>query len=82
MTCSGTVLFVNKKDLPGAAAAFAKAVDLDKKNTDAQLKLAQVQAAQGSTDQAIATCRRGLENNPNEPGFYILLGDLYQSRKD
>ncbi|MGA7168586.1 MAG: tetratricopeptide repeat protein, partial [Candidatus Sulfotelmatobacter sp.] len=78
----GTVLFVDKKDLPGAAAAFAKAVDLDKKNTDAQLKLARVQAAQGSTDQAIATCRRGLENNPNEPGFYILLGDLYQSRKD
>jgi Flp pilus assembly protein TadD len=41
-----------------------------------------VQAAKGSTDQAIATCRRGLENNPNEPNFDILLGDLYQSRKD
>jgi tetratricopeptide (TPR) repeat protein len=78
----GTVLFVNKKDLTGAEAAFAKSVELDKKNSGAELELARVQAAKGSTDQAIATCRRGLENNPNEPGFDILLGDLYQSRRD
>jgi Flp pilus assembly protein TadD len=78
----GTVLFVNQKDLAGAEAAFAKSVELDKKSTDAQLKLAQVQAAKGSTDEAIATCRQGLENNPNEPAFDILLGDLYQSKKD
>jgi tetratricopeptide (TPR) repeat protein len=78
----GTVLFVNQKDLAGAEAAFARSVELDKKSVDAQLKLAQVQAAKGSTDEAIATCRQGLENNPNEPGFDILLGDLYQSKKD
>jgi tetratricopeptide (TPR) repeat protein len=78
----GTVLFVNQKDLAGAETAFTKSVELDKKSTDAQLKLAQVQAAKGSTDQAIATCRQGLENNPNEPAFDILLGDLYQSKKD
>ncbi len=78
----GTVLFINKKDLAGAEAAFEKSIELDKKNPDAQLKLAQVQAAKGSTDQAIATLRRGQESNPNEPGFDILLGDLYQSRRD
>ena len=36
----------------------------------------------GSTDEAIATCRGALANHPNEPGFYILLGDLYQGRRD
>jgi Flp pilus assembly protein TadD len=78
----GTALFGNKKDLTGAEAAFKKSAELDKTNSEAWRKLAQVQAAEGSTDQAIATCRRGLENNPNNLSFYILLGDLYQSRRD
>jgi Flp pilus assembly protein TadD len=62
--------------------ALEKSAQLDKHNSDAQLKLAQVQAMIGSTDQAIFTCRRALENNPHEAGFYILLGNLYQSRRD
>jgi tetratricopeptide (TPR) repeat protein len=61
----GTALFYNKKDLAGAATALQKAVELDQNNSDARLKLAQVQAASGSMDQAIATCHRALENNPN-----------------
>ena len=63
----GTALFHNKKDLAGAAAAFEKATELDKNNSDARLKLAQVQAAKGSTEEAIATCRRALriiQTNP------------------
>jgi Flp pilus assembly protein TadD len=78
----GTTLFINKKDLNGAEAAFEKSAELDKRNSSAQLKLAQVQATKGATDQAIATCGRALVNSPNEPSFYILLGDLYQSRRD
>jgi tetratricopeptide (TPR) repeat protein len=78
----GTALFYNKKDLDGAETAFGKSVELDKGNSDAIFKLAQVQAAKGSTDDALATCRRAVQNNPNEPAFYILLGDLYQSRRD
>jgi cellulose synthase operon protein C len=78
----GTALFYNKKDLTGAATAFEKAAELDKNNSDAQFKLAQVQAAKGSTEEAMATCRRALANNPNEPAFYILLGDLSQARQD
>jgi tetratricopeptide (TPR) repeat protein len=77
----GSVLFYQKKDLNGAMAAFQKSAELDKNNSDAQLKLAQVQAMNGSTDQAIATCRRALANNPYEPAFYILLGQLLQSRQ-
>ena len=71
-----------KKDLSGAATAFQKSAELDKNNSEPLLKLAQVQAAMGSTDEAIATCRGALANHPNEPGFYILLGDLYQGRRD
>jgi Flp pilus assembly protein TadD len=78
----GTALFYNKKDLTGAATALQKAADLDQSNSDARLKLAQVQAASGSMDEAIATCHRALGNNPNEPGFYILMGDLYQAKRD
>jgi tetratricopeptide (TPR) repeat protein len=78
----GTALFHNKRDLAGAEAAFEKSAELDKANSDALLKLAQVQGAKGSTDQAIATCRRALADNPNDPSFYILMGDLYQSRQD
>ena len=74
--------FSTKKDLSGAETAFRKSAELDKNNSEPILKLAQVQAAKGSTDEAIATCRRAIENNPNEPGFYILLGDLYQRRRD
>ena len=78
----GTALFYEKKDLAGATAALQKSVELDKNNSDAQFKLVQVQAAKGATDEAIATCRQALTNNPNEPGFYILLGDLYQAKRD
>jgi len=78
----GSVLFYNKKDLEGAQAAFEKAAELDKKDSTPRLKLAQVQAAKGSLDQAIATCRIGLQTSPNEAGFYVLLGDLYRTRQD
>jgi len=78
----GSVLFGNKKDLTNAEGAFKKSAELDKTNSDALIKLAQVQAAEGSIDQAIATCRHGFEDNPSQVGLYILLGDLYQSRRD
>jgi tetratricopeptide (TPR) repeat protein len=78
----GSALFYHKKDLTGAAAAFEKAAVLDNNNSDAQFKLARVQAANGSSEEAMATCRRALANNPNELVFYILLGDLSQGRRD
>ncbi len=78
----GSALFADKKDLGGAEAAFEKASELDKNNLDALIKLAQVEAAKGATEQAIATCRRAVENHPNEASFYVLMGDLYRSRED
>jgi tetratricopeptide (TPR) repeat protein len=78
----GTVLFQQKKDLNGAAAALTKATQLDLNNTDARIKLGQVQAADGHVDDAIATYQHGLKDNPQEASFYVLLGQLLQSRRD
>jgi tetratricopeptide (TPR) repeat protein len=78
----GTALSTDRKDLSAAASAFQKSTELDKNNSDAMLKLAQAQAAMGSTEQAIATCQRGSASNPSDPSFHILMGDLYQATQD
>jgi len=77
----GTVLFNNKKDYKSAEAELRKAAELDKKNSDALIKLGQVLVSQGSADQAIATYQQSVKDNPNEISFYILLGELYESQK-
>ncbi len=78
----GTVLLLQKKDLNGAAAALDKSREFDKNNTDARIKLGQVQAAEGHIDDAIATYQQALKDNPQEATYYILLGQLLQSRRD
>ena len=78
----GTVLFQQKKDLNRAAVALIQAVQLDQNNSDARIKLAQVQTAEGHVDDAIATCQQGIKNNPKDASFYVLLGQLLQSRQD
>jgi len=78
----GTALFNGKKDLPGAEAALRKAVDLDKNNTDALEKLGKVQVQEGSTDKAIALYQQSIKDNPREVRFYILSGELYESKQN
>ena len=78
----GTTLFNDKKDMKGAEAEFKRAAELDKNNSDALVKLGQVQAAEGSADQAIATYQQSLNNNPREVRFYILIGELFESKRD
>ena len=68
----GTALF-QKKDIKGADAAFTKAVEYDKNNSDALLKLAQAQAAEGSVSQALATYQQSIKDHPREISFYILV---------
>ena len=46
------------------------------------VKLGQVQATKGSVDEAIATYKKSIQENPNEASFYILLGQLYESKQD
>lgn len=78
----GSALFHVKKDLNGAEAACNKALSLDRKNSDALMKLAQVQAAEGNADRAIATCQQAIKDHPRMPEFYAVLGELYGSKGD
>jgi cellulose synthase operon protein C len=78
----GTALFNAKHDSKGAEAALMKAAELDKNNSDALLKLGRVQVANGSTDAGIATYQKSIQDNPREATFYILLGELYESKHD
>jgi len=78
----GTALFNGKKDLPGAEAALRKAVELDKNNADALEKLGKVQIQEGSADKALALYQQSIKDNPREVNFYILSGELYESKKD
>ncbi len=77
-----TALFNGHKDYPGAEAALRKAVDLDKNNIDALEKLGKVQVQEGSADQALALYQQSLKDNPREVRFYILSGELYESKKN
>jgi tetratricopeptide (TPR) repeat protein len=76
----GTALFNGKKDLKGAEAALRKAVELDKNNSDALVKLGKVQIAEGAADQALATYQQSIKDNPRETSFYVLAGELYESQ--
>src|SRR5579862_2185979 len=77
----GTALF-QKKDFSGADAALHKSIELDKNNSDALVKLAQTQAAEGSTGQALATYQQSIKDHPKEISFYILAGMLYESQRN
>jgi tetratricopeptide (TPR) repeat protein len=78
----GTALFNGKKDLPAAETALIKAVDLDKNNTDALEKLGKVQVAEGNADKAIALYQQSIKDNPRDVRFYILSGELYESKRN
>jgi tetratricopeptide (TPR) repeat protein len=78
----GTVLYDSKKDLNGAQAAFEKSIELDPNNFEALLKLGRVQVDKGSTDQAIATYQHSLQGTTRDATFYVLCGQLYESKQD
>jgi tetratricopeptide (TPR) repeat protein len=78
----GTTLFRARKDFSGAETALSKAIQLDPKNFDARIKLVQLQAKKGDLNQAIATCQQATKDQPSMPEFYVLLGNLYQSKQD
>lgn len=78
----GTALFDGKKDYAGAETALRKAVDLDKNNSDAIEKLGKVQIQQGNMDQALALYQQATKDNPKNPIFYILSGELYDAKQN
>src|SRR5208282_2315197 len=78
----GQLLMEQKKDLAAAEAEFKQASDLDKKNSEALVKLGVVQNARGATDQALQTYLDGSKINPKEIAFYLLAGSIYESKQD
>ena len=78
----GTAQFEGKKDLKAAEASLRKAIDLDKNNSDALVKLGKVQIAEGSADQALTTYQQSIKDNPREITFYVLAGELYEAKNN
>jgi tetratricopeptide (TPR) repeat protein len=72
----------NKQDSVAAIAAYKKALELDKKNGDASLKLARLQAQSGAFDDALATCTKGIQDNPKEFDLFMLMGSVYEKKND
>src|SRR5581483_2324790 len=70
------------KDIKGAEAAFAKALELDANNFDALINLGQVESSAGQTDQAISLFEKSLKNHPRQLPLYFFLGQLYESKRD
>lgn len=75
-------LLIEKKDLAGSEYELKRAIDLDKNNVNALLKLGQVEVALGAADQAIATYQASAQSNPGDSRFYILTGELYEAKQD
>jgi len=78
----GTAQFEGKKDPKAAEASLRKAIDLDKTNSDALVKLGKVQIAEGSTDEALATYQQSIKDNPREITLYVLAGELFEAKSD
>jgi|CZLA01.1.fsa_nt_gi tetratricopeptide (TPR) repeat protein len=75
-------LMEQSKDLAGAEQEFKQASDLDKKNSEALVKLGVVQNERGNTDQALQTYLDGSKTNPKEIAFYLLAGGIYEGKQD
>ena len=77
----GSALFHVKKDLNGAEAAFSKALSLDGKNSDALIRLIKCRR-QKEFGSGACDLPAGDPSQPQAAEFYILLGELYQSKQD
>jgi len=77
-----TALYDSKNDYAAAETALRKAIDLDKNNVDALEKLGKVEVKRGNADQALALYQQSIQQNPHEPMFYILAGELYEARQN
>jgi Flp pilus assembly protein TadD len=73
---------LTKKDYPGAETAFKKAVQLDKSNIDAYIKLGQTQLARGVVDATLGTYAEAISANPKEPALYIVTGVAYERKHE
>jgi len=81
-TMLGDLLKDQYKDLPGAEAEYRRAVELNKNNGPALVKLGLVQNERGAPDAALQTYLDAAKNNPKDVGFYLLAGSIYDNKRD
>ena len=75
-------LLKEQNDRAAAEAEYRRAIDLDKKNGPALVKLGMVQNERGETDAALQTYLGAARDNPKEVGFALLAGAIYENRQD
>jgi len=78
----GELLMDQSKDLAAAEQEFKQALDLDKTNSVATVKLGTIQTLRGSPDQALQTYLDASRINPQEIAFYLLAGSIYENKRD
>jgi tetratricopeptide (TPR) repeat protein len=78
----GQMLMEQKKDFDGAEQEFKAAADLDSKNSEAVLKLAEVRNDRGDSGKALQAYLDGSKINPRDIRFYLLAGGIYESKQD
>jgi tetratricopeptide (TPR) repeat protein len=78
----GQLLMEQRKDFAAAEQEFKRASEVDKKSSEALIKLGVVQNMRGAPDQALQTYLDGTKMNPNEIAFYLLAGGIYESKRD
>ena len=64
-------------DLDRAVESFRQAIERDQTNSSVYGALASLLADQGREVEAKILFREGLQQNPNEPGFYVDAGNFY-----
>lgn len=74
------VIYLERRMLAEARAAFEKAVELDPRLARAQVGLAQVLAAMGDLDVALAVCDRALALDPSDEGAIQLREKVRRAR--
>jgi len=78
----GTALSQDKNDFAGAEQAFRKAIELDKSNTDAILKLAQILEKKNQGDEAMAMVQQALKDHPQDMLLLLFVGEREESRQN
>jgi len=71
---------VDAKDDAGAETAMRKAVDLDPKNVNAVLRLAQIHVRMNAPDQAAADFQQAMQKNPRDVRLYLGFGSIEEQR--
>ena len=69
-------------DFASAEQHLKKALELDKNNAGAFGVLAQVQFASGASEQAVATYKNWIQQNPKDVRPYVLLGTLQDMKNE